>query len=147
MAKQKNKVAKLASKKKLVHKNDERLAIKNGNQKPKTEFPRKFPFWARLKIEKRRSTLVIDEEEAYNKKNKRMEPGFVHREVIHSNEDGRNVKGYEEIVPNPDPDDKRAMFLKGPSKKPKRLFKPHEKNWPIPKHLIDKYDKNNKKEQ
>lgn len=49
------------------------------NQKPKTEFPKKFPFWARLKISKDRTTLVIDEEEAYNKQNRRKEPGFVHR--------------------------------------------------------------------
>lgn len=30
-------------------------------------FPSKFPFWARLKIAKSRTTLVIDEDEAYDK--------------------------------------------------------------------------------
>ena len=114
-------------------------------EEEKSVFPKKFPFWARLKIGKNRPTLVIDEEETKNTKTQKMEPGFVHRESIHSNEDGSNVKGYEKIVPNPDPDDKEAMYLKGPSKKPKRLFKPHEKNWPVPQHLIEKYDKNNKK--
>ena len=31
-------------------------------------FPDKFPFWARLKISKNRTTLVIDEDKAKNKK-------------------------------------------------------------------------------
>ena len=65
--------------------------------KPKKSFPDKFPFWARLKISKNRTTLVIDETDAYNKVKKRMEPGFLHREAIHPDETFSNVKGYEEI--------------------------------------------------
>ena len=112
---------------------------------PKKEFPKEFPFWARLKINKNRTTLVIDEEEAYNKKKKRVEEGFVHREAIHPNKDGSNVKGYEKIEPNPDPKDKVPMYLKRPSKKPKRLFAPHEKELNMPEHLRERYDKNNRK--
>lgn len=108
-------------------------------------FPKKFPFWARLKISKERTTLVIDEEDAYNKQKKKMEPGFVHREAIHENEKGDNVKGYEKIEPNPDSTDPKPMYLKGPSKKPQRLFKPHNKNLDMPKHLQERYDKNNHK--
>ncbi len=115
-------------------------------QTPKKEFPKKFPFWARLLISKNRTTLVIDEvDEAYNKKKKRMEPGFVHREAIHPNETRDNVKGYEEINPNPDKTDKKPMFLKPPAKLPKRMFKPHNKNLDMPKHLEERYSKNNKK--
>ena len=114
------------------------------NQKPKAEFPKRFPFWARLKICKNRTTLVIDEAEAYNKQRDRMEPGFVHREAIHPNETGSNVKGYEEIKPNPDKTDAKPMYLKGPEKLPKVLFKPHNKDLDMPKHLKERYEKNNK---
>ena len=108
-------------------------------QKPK--FPQKYPFWARLKICKNRTTLVIDDEMVKDKKNK-MVPGFVHREAIHKNTSNRD---YEEIKPNPDPDDKDPMYLKRPSKLPQVLFKPHNKNLNMPQHLIDKYGKNNYK--
>lgn len=111
----------------------------------KSKFPEKFPFWARLKISKKRTTLVIDEEPAYNKKKKIMEDGFVHREAIHANDDCSNVKDCEEINPNPDVTDNRPMFLKRPRKLPKRLFEPHNKNLVMPEHLIERYDKNNKK--
>ena len=111
----------------------------------KKEFPKRFPFWARLKISKNRTTLVIDEEDAYNKKKKRFEEGFVHREAIHPNSDGSNVKGYERVFPNPDKADKKPMYLKRPSKLPKRMFVPHNKNLDMPKHLKEKYDKNNRK--
>lgn len=105
-----------------------------------TVFPDKFPFWARLKISKNRTTLVIDEEPVVNKKTKKTEDGFVHRESIHTKK-----KDYEEIKPNPDKDDQEPMYLKRPRKLPKRMFKPHEKNLDMPKHLKEKYEKNNKK--
>lgn len=112
----------------------------------KMVFPNKFPFWARLKIDKKRTTLVIDEEkEVYNKKKKRNEEGFVHREVIHPNEDGSNVKGYEKIEPNPDPKDDKDMYLKSPTKLPKRLFKPHNRELAMPEDLRKRYEKNNHK--
>ena len=108
--------------------------------KNKNEFPKKFPFWARLKIGKKRTTLVIDEEQVVNKKTHKMEDGFVDREATHSFR-----KDYEEIFPNPDKEDKTPMYLKRPTKKPKRLFEPHNKNLGIPKFLKDRYDKNNRK--
>lgn len=112
----------------------------------KMVFPNKFPFWARLKISKNRTTLVIDEEkEVYNKQKKRKEEGFVHREAIHPNEDGSNVKGYEKIEPNPDKTDNKPMYLKNPSKLPKVLFKTHNKDLDMPEHLKERYDKNNRK--
>ena len=104
-------------------------------------FPKKFPFWARLKINKNRTTLVIDEEDTKDKKNNFV-PGFVHRESIHGNKSNRD---YEMIFPNPDVDDKEPMYLKRPSKLPQKLFKPHNKKLNMPQHLIDRYDKNNKK--
>ena len=110
------------------------------------EFPDKFPFWARLKISKNRTTLVIDEALAKNKKTKKMEDGFVHREAIHPHGDGSNVKGYEKIEPNPDPTDNDPMYLKRPTKLPKRLFQPHNKKLNMPDDLRERYDKNNKKE-
>ncbi len=109
-----------------------------------SSFPEEFPFWARLKISKNRTTLVIDEELAYNKQKKRMEEGYVHREAIHPNADRSNVKGFEEIKPNPDKSDKDPMYLKGPSKLPKRLFRPHNKKLEMPEHLKERYRGNNK---
>ena len=111
---------------------------------PKKQFPDKFPFWARLRINKNRTTLVIDEAEAYNKKKKKMEEGFVHREAIHPRGDGSNVKGYELIKPNPDPMDTGDMYLKSPKKSPKRLFKPHNRQLNMPRELKERYEKNNK---
>lgn len=110
----------------------------------KSVFPKKFPFWARLKIEKKRTTLVIDEVRAIDKKSKKMEDHFVHRESIHPKKDGKNVKGYEKIEPNPDPTDKKPMYLKSPTKLPKKLFKPHNKKLDMPEHLKQRYEKNNK---
>lgn len=106
----------------------------------KDMFPKKFPFWARLRIGKKRTTLVIDEEKVVNKKTKKIEDGFVDREATHTYR-----KDFEEIFPNPDKSDKRPMYLKRPTKKPKRLFEPHNKKLTMPKCLIDKYDKNNRK--
>lgn len=120
----------------------QRIAQKKAEKK---QFPKKFPFWARLKIGKNRTTLVIDEEIVRNKKNNEMVPGFVHREAIHPHGDGSNVKGYEEIKPNPDKTDKKPMYLKSPAKLPKTLFKPHNKDLAMPEHLKEKYEKNNQK--
>lgn len=106
----------------------------------KKEFPKTFPFWARFKKNKNRTTLVIDEELAMNKKSEKEEEVFVHREATHSYR-----KDFEEITPNPDASDKKPMFLKRPRKKPKRLFEPHNKKLNLPKFLVDRYNKNNKK--
>lgn len=106
--------------------------------KNKNKFPDEFPFWARLKIAKKRTALVIDEEFSYNKKTKKKEDMFVHRETTHSYK-----KDFEKIFPNPDVLDKKPMYLKRPKKKPKRLFEPHNKKLNMPKELIDRYNKNN----
>jgi len=102
------------------------------------EFPNEFPFWARLKVGKKRTTLVIDKEKVINKQTKKLEDGFVNREATHTFR-----KDFEKIFPNPDPQDKEPMYLRRPTKKPKRLFEPHNKNLRMPKHLKDKYNKNN----
>lgn len=107
----------------------------------KKDFPKKFPFWARLKISKNRPTLVIDEEPVRDKKKKEMVDGYVHREVIHTDKSG----DYEKIFPNPDKSDKHPMYLKRPRKLPKTLFKPHEGGWEVPEYLRQRYEKNNKK--
>lgn len=104
-------------------------------------FPSKFPFWARLKIAKNRTTLVIDEEEVFDKVKRKNVEGFVHREATHSYK-----KEYEKVYPNPDRSDKRDMYLKRPAKLPKKLFKPHNKNLDMPNEFVERYDKNNKKE-
>ena len=106
----------------------------------KKYFPKKFPFWARLKISKNRTTLVIDEDFAKNKKTKQLEEGFVHREAT-----SKYHKGFEEIKPNPDKTKKSSMYLKSPRKLPKRLFEPHNKKLTMPQYLKDRYSKNNKK--
>lgn len=118
---------------------DKKATVTN-NSKSKKEFPDKFPFWARMKINKHRTTLVIDETKVINKKNKKEEDGFVHREATHSYK-----KEFEKIEPNPDKDDKDPMYLKRPRKLPKRMFEPHNKQLDMPEHLKQKYDKNNKK--
>ena len=51
--------------------------------KGKREFPKKFPFWARLRISKNRTTLVIDEDIALDEKKKTVD-GYVHREATHT---------------------------------------------------------------
>lgn len=75
-----------------------------------------------------------------DKQKQKEVPGFVHREAIHTEK-----SDYEPIIPNPDKDDPKPMYLKRPSKKPKFLFEPHNKDLDMPQHLIEKYDKNNKK--
>lgn len=120
-----------------------RSSIKKTSSKSskKKEFPTEFPFWGRLKINKHRTTLVIDEEKVLNKRNKKLEDGFVHREAT-----SKNHKGFEEISPNPDKDKRpNSMYLKSPRKIPKRLIEPHNKQLEMPVSLKDRYSKNNKK--
>lgn len=102
--------------------------------------PTKFPFWARFKKNKNRTTLVIDEEIVKRRNSNKFDDCYVHREATHSPR-----KDYEEIKPNPDRSDNRPMYLKRPSKKPKILFEKHNKKLYMPKHLIDRYSENNKK--
>lgn len=108
--------------------------------KKREQLPSRFPFWGRLKIGKNRTTLVIDEEPVMNKKTKKVEDGFVHREATHSPKKDR-----EKISPNPDKSDNKDMYLKRPSKLPKRLIEKHNKKLEMPKHLKERYEKNNRK--
>lgn len=108
-------------------------------------FPEEFPFWGRLKFEKNRTVLVIDEVVAPNKKTKKEEPHFVNRET--TTKPGKNR---EEIKPSPDPklrakDKNSSTYLKRPQKTPKRLIRNAKNNWDMPQNLKDKYSKNNKK--
>ena len=112
----------------------------NKKTKKKKEFPKEFPFWARLKINKNRTTLIIDKDLVINKKTKKFEDGFVHREAT-----TKYHKGFEPIIPNPDKTKKDPMYLKSPRKIPKHMVKPHNKKLDMPKHLIARYEKNNKK--
>ncbi|MDY6367713.1 MAG: hypothetical protein SPL13_04285 [Clostridia bacterium] len=113
------------------------------NQTPvseKNKFPDKFPFWGRLKIEKNRPTLVIDEDIVIDKKSQKEVEGFVHREVLH-----KQVKGQKGIMPNPDKTDPNPMYLQKPRKLPKRLIKPLDIEFDMPKELKEMYEKNNNK--
>lgn len=115
-----------------------------GEQKGKTnniKFPVKFPFWARLKISKNRTTLVIDQDKAYDKAKKQEVDGYVHREAT-----SVKHKGFEEIKPNPDKDKSGAMYLKSPRKLPKYFFEPHNKCLDMPESLKKRYEKNNHKD-
>lgn len=101
--------------------------------------PTKYPFWARLKIYKNRTTLVIDDAPALDKKKNEMVDGYVHREATHT-------KGHGELIrPNPDKTDPEDMYLKSPTTLPKRFFKPHNKDLDMPQELKERYDKNNHK--
>lgn len=102
----------------------------------------RFPFWAKLKIAKRRPTLVIDEDMVMDKQKKRFVPGFVHRETTHSEE-----LATETIFPNPDPTDSEPMHLKSPRKLPKRFFAPIDRQMTMPEHLQKRYEKNNNKDK
>ena len=84
--------------------------------------------------------MVIDEERSVNNKTGKETDMYVHREAIHTYKKDR-----EEIFPNPDLEDSDPMYLKRPSKKPKVLFKPHNKQLSMPEHLRQRYSKNNKK--
>lgn len=108
--------------------------------KNKKKFPKKFPFWARLRISKNRTTLVIDEEQGIDKKTKKEEDLFVHREATHTKGHG------EPIIPNPDRDDPDPMYLRSPRKLPKKLFIPHNKDLDMPEELKQRYEKNNHKD-
>ena len=102
----------------------------------------RFPFWARLKINKNRTTLVIDEVDTINKKTNSIESGYIHRESIHvDDEQVARKKGYERIYPNPDRTDSRPMYLKKKSSLPKKLFKPHNKQLDMPSSLKNRYKK------
>ena len=106
------------------------------------KFPDKFPFWARLKISKNRTTLVIDEDTVLNKQTRKLDEAFVHREAT-----SKEHKGFEKIDPNPDKTKKDPMYLKGPRKIPKTLVKPHNKSLDMPESLRTRYDKNNYKKK
>lgn len=107
---------------------------------PKKPMPTKYPFWARLKIYKNRTTLVIDDAPALDKKKQEMVEGYVHREATHT-------KGHGELIrPNPDKTDPDDMYLKSPTILPKRFFKLHNKDLDMPQELIERYDKNNHKD-
>ena len=105
-------------------------------------FPKRFPFWARFKIGGNHPTLVIDEDQAWDKQYKRLTDGYVHREATHT-----KSRNNEEIKPNPNPMDKQPMYLKRPTKHPKKFFSSFNHDWEIPKELKDRYDKNNRKKQ
>ena len=139
---QKNKVVKKIEKSfeaKNISKAEDMSKVEKEVFEGNNKFPSEFPFWARLKINKNRTTLVIDEEYSLNKKTGKEEETFVHRESIHTEK-----KDYEKIFPNPDIDDPDPMYLKRPSKLPKTLFKPHNKKLNMPEHLKERYGKNNK---
>ena len=118
---------------------NKKAALQNGEDISK--FPSEFPFWARLKIYKNRTTLVIDEERGLTNRTQKEEDLFVHREATHTKGHG------EPIVPNPDKIDPKPMYLKPPSKLPKRLFKPHNKTLDMPEKLRQRYEQNNHKEK
>lgn len=116
---------------------------------PKKEFPDKFPFWARFKPNKNRTTLVIDEEQVKRKNSDTVDDCFVHREAIHCDDDNKYVLSgdYEKVFPNPDISDSLPMYLKRPHKHPKRMFAPHNKNLTMPENLRQRYEKNNLKDK
>lgn len=135
--------AEKAAKKKCVEEEGTKPNLSIDQQKepvPSKKFSDRFPFWARLKISKSRTTLVIDEDTVWDKQRHRDVEGYVHREAT-----SRQHNGFEEIKPNPDKDKDKSMFLKPPRKLPKRLFSPHNKNLDMPEYLKERYDKNNDK--
>ena len=117
--------------------------------KKSDKFPDKFPFWARFKPNKKRTTLVIDEEVVKRKNSDKTDDCFVHREAIHCTENNKHVqnKDYEKVFPNPDKTDKNPMYLKRAHKHPKREFEPHNKDLDMPENLRKRYEKNNKKDK
>lgn len=116
-------------------------AVREQNpDKVKREFPKDFPFWARLRISKNRTTLVIDEERGIDKKTRKEADLYVHREATHTKGHG------EPIIPNPDKDDPEPMYLRSPRKLPKKLFVPHNKDLDMPEELKRRYEKNNHKD-
>lgn len=119
--------------------NTQKAVTVSNKAKPK-EFPNTFPFWARFKPNKNRTTLVINDFEVIDKNTNKSKEYFIHREATHTNK-----KEYEEIMPNPDKSDPKPMYLKKPSKKPKKQFRPHNKNLNMPDDLKKRYEINNKK--
>ena len=115
----------------------------------KPQFPDKYPFWARFKPNKARTTLVIDEVQVKPLDSDEVVDNFVHREAIHCTDDNKYVLSgdYERIYPNPDKDDPLPMYLKRPHKHPKKLFIPHNKPLTMPEDLRLRYDKNNYKDE
>ena len=125
---------------KKISREKHKYKVRRVVDKQRKKFPVEFPFWARMKINKNRTTLVIDDEPTFNKNSKKLSNNFVHREATHSYK-----KDYEGIFPNPDSTDKKPMYLKRPRNHPQDLFKPHNKKMNIPSHLKERYSKNNKK--
>lgn len=119
--------------------NTQKVVTVSNKAKPK-EFPTTFPFWARFKPNKNRTTLVIDDYKVIDRKTNESKEYFVHREATHTDK-----REYQEIKPNPDKSDPKPMYLKKPSKKPKKHFRPHNKELTMPEELKKRYEKNNKK--
>lgn len=119
--------------------NTQKVVTVSNKAKPK-EFPSTFPFWARFKPNKNRTTLVIKDFEVIDKNTNKSKEYFVHREATHTNKNE-----YEKISPNPDKSDPEPMYLKRPAKKPKKMFAPHNKELTMPEDLKKRYEKYNKK--
>lgn len=102
------------------------------------KFPDKFPFWARFRLSKNRTTLIINEAPAYDTKRHKEVDGFVHREATHTQGHG------EPVIPNPDKTDPTPMYLRSPRVHPKYLFIPHNKDLTMPEDLRRRYEKDNK---
>ena len=100
-------------------------------------FPSDYPFWARLKIDKNRTTLIIDRDLVKDKNKEVLVPGFIHREAT-----SKFKKDREKIYPNPDKTKKNPMYLKSPRSIPKSLIRKHNKNLEIPEYLKERYSKN-----
>lgn len=112
------------------------------------QFPKEFPFWARFKPNKNRTTLVIDEEKVKRKNSDKIDDCYVHREAIHESDENKKYidsGDYERVCPNPDKDDSDPMYLKRPRKHPKNKFSPHNKKLNMPENLQKRYEGNNNK--
>lgn len=105
----------------------------------KDGFPSDYPFWARLKIGKNRTTLIIDRSLVKDNTKTKLVLGFIHREAT-----SKYKKDREKIYPNSDKTKKDPMYLKSPRSIPKNLVKKHNKNLDMPKHLKERYSKNKK---
>ncbi len=130
-------------------KDKKKANTKRKNMDLTKEHPR-FPFWARLRMEKWRTTLVIDEEKSLNNKTNKVEDQFVHREATSPSGNEKRDNKYERIRPNPDKDKAKKgedMLLKSPRKRAKHMFELHNKEMEMPKQLKDRYDKNNFKDK
>ena len=99
------------------------------------QFPFNFPFWARFKPCKNRTTLVINDEYIYHD-GELKDIKFIHRESTSTNR-----KDYEKIFPNPDKDRTEPMYLKRPTSRSINKFGIHNKNLNMPKQLKNRYKK------